>query len=71
MVNASLAARWAANRAILAPIIHEFPGRQEKSKEFLTEVTETMPRDHREIPEMFSVNSVVKWFKETNTLITL
>jgi len=55
----------------LARIIHEFPGRLEKSKEFLTEVTETMHRDHGEIPEMFSVHSVVKRFKDPDTLIAL
>jgi len=55
----------------LARFIHEFSGGLEKSKEFLTEVTETMHRDHGEIPEMFSVYSVVRGIKGTDTLITL
>jgi hypothetical protein len=55
----------------LTPIIHGFSGRLEKSKEFLTEATETMHRDHGEISEMFSVHSVVKEFKATDALITL
>jgi len=42
----------------------------EKSKEFLTEVTETKHRDHGGTPEVFSVHSVVKSFKVTNTLVT-
>jgi uncharacterized membrane-anchored protein len=44
----------------LTRIIHEFSGRLEKSKEFLTEVTETMHRDHGEISEMFSVLLTLK-----------
>ena len=55
----------------LARIIHEFLGRLEKSKEFRTEVTETTHRDHGEVPEMFSVHSVVQWFGDTDTLNTL
>ena len=43
----------------------------EESKEFLTEVTETMHRDHGEVPEMFSVYSVAKCFKDADILITL
>ena len=27
-----------------------------------------MHRDHGEVPEMFSVYSVVKWFKDTDSL---
>ena len=42
-----------------------------KGKEFLTEVTETTHRDHGEVPEMFSVHSVVQWFEDTDTLNTL
>jgi len=60
-----------ASAAPLTPIIHEFPGRLEKSKEFLTEVTETTHRDHGEIPEMLYVHSVLKWFEDTDTLNTL
>jgi hypothetical protein len=30
-----------------------------------------MHRDHREVHEMFSVHSVVQWFKDTDTLNTL
>ncbi len=30
-----------------------------------------MHRDHGEVPEMFSVYSVVKWFWGTDTLIAL
>ena len=55
----------------LTRIIHEFPGRLETGKEFLTEVTETTHRDHGEVPEIFSVHSVVKWFEDTDTFITL
>jgi hypothetical protein len=55
----------------LPRIIHEFPGRLEKSKEYLTEVTETTHGDHGEVPAMFSVHSVVKWFEDTDTLNTL
>jgi len=51
--------------------MHEFPGRLEKSKEFLTEVTETTHGDHREVSEIFSVHSVVKWFEDADTLNTL
>jgi hypothetical protein len=29
-----------------------------------------MHRDHGEIPETFSVHSVVEWFKDTDTLVT-
>jgi hypothetical protein len=54
----------------LTRIIHEFPGRLETGKEFLTEVTETTHRDHGEVPEIFSVHSVVKWFEDTDTFIT-
>jgi len=54
--------------ASLPRIIHVFPGRLEKRKEFLTEVTETTHRDHGEVPEM---SSVVQWFEDTHTLNTL
>ncbi len=30
-----------------------------------------MHRDHVEVHEMYSVHSVVKWFKDTDALITL
>ena len=60
-----------SSHAGLTRIIHEFSGRLEKSSEFLTEVTETMHRDRGGISEMFSVHSVVKAFKATDTLITL
>jgi len=43
----------------------------EKGEEFLTEVTETTHRDHGEVPEKFSVHSVVQRFGDTNTLRTL
>jgi len=39
--------------------------------EFLTEVTETMHRDHGESTERFSVHSVVSWFKDTDILMPL
>jgi hypothetical protein len=55
----------------VARIIHEFPGRLEKSKEFLTEVAETTHRGHGEVPEMFSVHSVPQRFEDTDTLNTL
>ena len=38
----------------------------EQGKEFLTEVTEIGHRDHREVPELFSVHSVVPWFDNAN-----
>ena len=60
-----------AGRTALARIIHDFPGRLEKGKEFLTEVTETTHGDHGEVPAMFSVHSVVRWFEDTDTLNTL
>jgi len=44
---------------------------RECTKDFLTEVAETMHGDHGEIPETFSVHSVVKSFKDTDILITL
>ena len=56
---------------LLTRIIHESPGRLEKSKGFLTEVTETAHRDHGEVPEMLSVHSVVEWFEDTDALTTL
>jgi len=63
--------RRGAVRSVRVRIIREFPaGRLEKSKEFLTEVAETMHRGHGEVPEMFSVCSVVGWFKDTDILIT-
>jgi hypothetical protein len=42
-----------------------------KSKEFLTEVTETPHRNHGEVPVMFSVHSEVQRFENTDTLNTL
>jgi hypothetical protein len=42
----------------LAGIMHELPGRLEKSKEFLTEVTETAHRDHGEVPEMLALRAL-------------
>jgi hypothetical protein len=48
----------------LVRIFHEFPGGLKKGKEFLTEVTETTHRDHGEVPEIFSVRSVVKSFED-------
>jgi hypothetical protein len=55
----------------LARIIYDFSGRPDKGEEFLTEVTVTAHREHREVPEMFSVHSVVQWFGDTDTLNTL
>ena len=38
----------------------------EEGKEFRTEVTKKTHRDHREVPELFSVHSVVQWFDNAN-----
>ncbi len=37
-----------------------------EGKEFHTEVTGLTHRDHREITELFSVHSVVKWLDHAN-----
>ena len=50
--------------------MHEFSGGLENGKEFLTEVTERTRRDHREVPEMFSVHSVVKRMENPDALNT-
>jgi hypothetical protein len=54
----------------LARIVPELPGRLEKGREFLAEVTETAQRDHGEVPARFSVRSVVKRFEDTDALNT-
>ena len=54
----------------LAGIIHDSPGRQQKGKEFLTEVTETTHGEHGEVTEIFSVHSV-PWFGDIDILNTL
>jgi len=55
----------------LPRIIHEFPGRLEKSKEYLTEISETTNGAHGKVPGMYFVHSVVQWFEATDTLKTL
>ena len=38
----------------------------EEGKEFRTEVTEITHRDHKAVPTLFSVHSVVEWFDKAN-----
>jgi hypothetical protein len=51
-------------------IIYEFPGRLEKSEEFLTEVKEAAHRDHGEVAEMFALcalcGQVVRGYRYLN-----
>jgi hypothetical protein len=43
-----------------------FLERLEEGEEFRTEHTELTHRDHREVPGLFSVHSVVQWFNNAD-----